>query len=163
MYWGITAKGGRGWKWGKSNLLTVPVVGSHGKGNEVSIFQKESPGETVIKQESNWYNWWLNSKYYKQCNNSEPSELCCGLKWNVNKCLWGGMRREISFIMSECAGFGFLKQVVPNWARLRSEKRKTWGQERGERAAPHGEAAWTAAGCCPSRYHLFKNCKQFIA
>lgn len=55
------------------------MSGSHEKGNEVSIFQKESPGETVINQESNLYNWWLNSKY-KQCNNSDSSEICCGLK-----------------------------------------------------------------------------------
>lgn len=108
----------------------MPLSGSHGKGNEVSIFQKESPGETVINQENNLYNWWLKSKY-KQCNNSDSSEICCGLKWNVNKCLWGGMRHEISFIVSSHVGLGFVKQVIPILARLGNEKRKTWGEAKG--------------------------------
>lgn len=69
-------KGGK--RIGKSSLLKAPMVGSCGKGNKVSMFQKESPGETVLYQESNLYNWWLNSTYYKQCNNSDPSEISCG-------------------------------------------------------------------------------------
>lgn len=55
------------------------MLGSHGKGNGTSIFQKESPRETIIHQENNLYNWWLKRKY-KQCNNTDPSKLCCGLK-----------------------------------------------------------------------------------
>lgn len=41
---------------GKSSLLKSPILGSHGKVKEVSIFQKDSPRETVIYHESNLYN-----------------------------------------------------------------------------------------------------------
>lgn len=39
---------------GKSSLLKVPMLEPHGKVKEVSIFQKESSGETVIYHKHNF-------------------------------------------------------------------------------------------------------------
>lgn len=42
---------------GKSSLLKGPMLGPHGKVKEVSIFQTESPRETVRHHKGNLCNW----------------------------------------------------------------------------------------------------------